>query len=398
MQVSIETVSQLERRMTVEVPAERVESQVQNRLQEAARTFQMKGFRKGKVPIKVIRERFGKGVRQEVLGEVMSQSYYEALGQENVRPAGQPSIEPKQVAEGDALQFVATFEVYPDIQLGDFSAIALEKKSAEISDSDVDNMIATLRQQRQTWNEVARPAQNGDQTLIDFSGRIDGEEFQGGSGKDTKLVLGSGRMIEGFEDGVVGMTAGEEQTLSLQFPESYHSAELAGKPVEFTITLQSVSEPVLAELDDDFFASFDVKEGGLEAFRREVKNNMARELKNAVRTNVKNQVIEGLLKLHEGLEVPKALVASETQVLRQQTLQQYGGNRKVDESVLPLDLFKPQAERRVALGLLMNEIIQKQELKAEPQAVRSLVEDLAESYEQPEEVINWYYGNREQLA
>lgn len=398
MQVSIETVSQLERRMTVEVPAERVESQVQNRLQEAARTVQMKGFRKGKVPIKVIRDRFGKGVRQEVLGEVMSQSYYEALGQENVRPAGQPQIEPKQVDEGDNLQFVATFEVYPEIQLGDFSDIAVEKKSAEISDSDIDNMIATLRKQRQTWNEVVRPAQDSDQAVIDFVGRMDGEEFQGGSGKDTKLVLGSGRMIEGFEAGVVGMSAGEEKTLSLRFPEAYHSAELAGKPVEFTITLQSVSEPVLPELDDDFFASFDIKEGGLDAFRREVKNNMGRELKNAVHTKVKNQVIDGLLKLHEGLEVPKALVASESQVLRQQTLQQYGGNRKVDESVLPLDLFKPQAERRVALGLLMNEIIQKQALKAEPEAVRKLVEELAESYEQPEEVINWYYGNREQLA
>lgn len=397
MQVSIETLSKLERKMTVEVPAETVESQVRNRLQEAARTVNIKGFRKGKVPVKVIQERYGKGVRQEVLGEVMSQSYYQALSQQKVRPAGQPRIEPRSMEAGRNLQFVATFEVYPEVSLGDFSQIEVERKVADITEADVDTMIETLRKQRQTWKAVDRAAQDGDQVTIDFVGKMDGEEFQGGSAKGTKLVLGSKRMIEGFETGLIGAGKGEQKTLSLTFPENYHNKELAGKAVEFAVTVNEVAEPVLPELDDAFFASFDVKSGGVDAFRSEVKNNMARELKNAVRNSVKNQVVEGLLKLHQ-VELPKALVASEVDALRQQTMQQYGGNQRIDESVLPAEIFRPQAERRVALGLIMNEVIQKNQLKVDPKAVRKLVEELAESYEQPQEVITWYYSNKEQLA
>jgi trigger factor len=398
MQVSIETLSKLERKMTVEVPAETVESQVRNRLQEAARTISIKGFRKGKVPVKIVEDRYGKGVRQEVLGEVMSQSYYQALSDQKVRPAGQPRIEPKNIEAGRNLQFVATFEVYPEVSLGDFAQIEVERKVADITDADVDTMIETLRKQRQTWKAVDRAAQDGDQVTIDFVGKLNGEEFQGGSAKGTKLVLGSKRMIEGFEAGIVGASKGEQKTLSLTFPESYHNADLAGKAVEFDVTVNEVAEPVLPELDDAFFASFDVKSGGVEAFRSEVKNNMARELKNAVRNSVKNQVVEGLLKLHE-VELPKALIAGEVDALRQQTLQQYGGgNQRIDESVLPADIFRPQAERRVALGLIMNEVIQKNQLKVDPKTVRKLVEELAESYEQPQEVITWYYSNKEQLA
>jgi trigger factor len=397
MQVSIETLSKLERKMTVEVPAELVESQVKSRLQEAARTVNIKGFRKGKVPVKVIQERYGKGVRQEVLGEVMSQSYYQALGQQKVKPAGQPRIEPKSVEAGRNLQFVATFEVYPEVSLGDFSTIAVDRKTAEITDSDIDTMIETLRKQRQTWKEVARAAQDGDQVTIDFTGTMNGSEFQGGSAKGTKLVLGSKRMIEGFEAGLVGSKQGGQKTLALTFPENYHNKELAGKPVEFAVTVNEVAEPLLPELDDAFFASFDVKSGGVSAFRAEVKNNMARELKNAIRNSVKNQVVEGMLKLHQ-VELPKALVASEVDALRQQTLQQYGGNQRIDESVLPAEIFRPQAERRVSLGLIMNEVIQKNQLKVDPKVVRRLVEELAESYEQPQEVITWYYSNKDQLA
>lgn len=397
MQVSIETLSKLERKMTVEVPAETVESQVRNRLQEAARTVNIKGFRKGKVPVKVVEDRYGKGVRQEVLGEVMSQSYYQALSQQKVRPAGQPRIEPKSMEAGRNLQFVATFEVYPEVSLGDFAQIEVERKVADITDADVDTMIETLRKQRQGWKATDRAAQDGDQVTIDFVGKLNGEEFQGGSAKGTKLVLGSKRMIEGFEAGIVGVKKGEQKTLSLTFPESYHNKDLAGKAVEFDVTVNEVAEPQLPELDDAFFASFDVKSGGVDAFRNEVKNNMARELKNAVRNSVKNQVVEGLLKLHQ-VELPKALVAGEVDALRQQTMQQYGGNQRIDESVLPADIFRPQAERRVALGLIMNEVIQKNQLKVDPKAVRKLVEELAESYEQPQEVITWYYSNKDQLA
>ncbi len=397
MQVSIETLTGLERRMTIEVPADKIESQVQSRLQEAAKTFHMKGFRKGKVPVKVIKNRFGEGVRQEVVGEVMSQSWVEAVTQEKVKPAGQPRIEPKNLEEGKNLEFIATFEVYPEIELQDFSAIEIEKKLADIKDEDIDKMIETLREQRKTYQEVERASQEGDQVNIDFTGTIDGEKFEGGESKGTNLVLGSKRMIPGFEDGLAGLNAGEEKTLCLTFPEDYHSNDYAGKAVEFAVTVNSVSESVLPELNDDFFASFDISEGGLEAFREEVASNMARELKNAGKNNIKNQVIEGLLKTHN-VEVPKALISSEVNALRQQAMQQFGGGQNIDPSMLPDDLFNGQAERRVALSLIMNEIVSSNDLKPEPDAVRALVEEMAESYEKPEEVVKWYYSDNEQLA
>ncbi|MEK9648925.1 MAG: trigger factor [Gammaproteobacteria bacterium] len=397
MQVSIETVTGLERRMTIEVPADKIESQVQSRLQEAAKTFHMKGFRKGKVPVKVIKNRFGEGVRQEVVGEVMSQSWVEAVTQEKVKPAGQPRIEPKNLEEGKNLEFIATFEVYPEIELQDFSAIEIEKKLADIKDEDIDKMIETLREQRKTYQEVERASQEGDQVNIDFTGTIDGEKFEGGESKGTNLVLGSKRMIPGFEDGLAGLNAGEEKTLCLSFPEDYHNKDYAGQAVEFAVTVNSVSESVLPDLNDDFFASFDISEGGLEAFREEVASNMARELKNAGKNNIKNQVIEGLLKTHN-VEVPKALISSEVNALRQQAMQQFGGGQNIDPSMLPDDLFNGQAERRVALSLIMNEIVSSNDLKPEPDAVRALVEEMAESYEKPEEVVKWYYSDNEQLA
>jgi len=397
MQVSLETLSGLERRMTIEVPAETIESQVQSRLKEAAKNFQMKGFRKGKVPVKVIKDRFGAGVRQEVLGEVMSNSWVEAVTQEQVKPAGQPRIEPTNLEEGKNLEFTATFEVYPEIDLQDFSGITIEKKSAEIADADIDKMIETLREQRKTYKEVARASQDEDQVNLDFTGTIDGEEFEGGKAKGTNLVLGSKRMIPGFEEGLVGLSAGDEKTLSLTFPEDYHNKDLAGKEAEFAVKVNSVSEATLPELDDEFFASFDVAEGGLEAFRKEVATNMARELKNAAKNNIKNQVIEGLLKIHE-VTVPSALTANEINALRQQAMQQFGGGQNIDPSMLPDDLFKEQAERRVALSLIMNEIVNKNELKPDPDDVRTLIEEMAESYEKPEDVVKWYYSDKEQLA
>ena len=397
MQASIETISTLARKMTIAVPAERVETQVEQRLNEAARTVQLKGFRKGKVPVKVVKERYGGSVRQEVLGEVMSQSYYEALGQHKVRPASQPRIEAKKVEAGKDLEFVATFEVYPEVTLGDFSTIAVERKVAEITDADIDKMVETLRKQRQTWQEVDRAAVDGDQVVIDFTGKLDGQQFEGGSATGTKLVLGSNRMIEGFEAGLVGTAKDQEKVLALNFPANYQNQELAGKAVEFTVQVKNVSAPVLPELTPEFFASFDVKQGGEPEFRTEVKSNMAREMKNAVRNSVKNQVVSELLKLH-AVELPKSLVASEINVLRQQTAQQYGGGQRIDESMLPAELFREQAQRRVSLGLIINEVIQHNQLKVDPAAVRKLVEEMAESYEQPQEVVKWYYSNKEQLA
>ncbi len=397
MQVSIETLTGLERRMTIEVPAEEVESQVRSRLQEAAKTFNMKGFRKGKVPVKVIKNRFGEGVRQEVVGEVISQSWVEAVTKENVKPAGQPSIEPKNLEEGQNLEFIATFEVYPEIELKDFSAVTIEKKQAEILDTDIDKMIKTLREQRKTYKEVDRKSQEGDQVNVDFVGTLDGEKFDGGEAKGTNLILGSKRMIPGFEEGLVGVSSGDNLTLPLTFPEDYQNKELAGKKVEFAITVNNVSEPTLPELDDEFFASFDVAEGGLEAFRTEVRANMTRELKNANRNNIKNQIIEGLLEIHD-VDAPKALVANEINGLRQQAMQQFGGGKNIDPSMLPDDLFAEQAKRRVILSLVMSEIVSKNDLKPDADTVRGLIEEMAESYEKPEDVIKWYYSDKEQLA
>lgn len=397
MQVSIETTTGLERRMTVEVPAAEVENAVNARLNEAAKTVRINGFRKGKVPMKVIRNRFGAGVRQEVVGEVMSRSYYQALSEQQIKPAGQPKIEPKTLEEGKNLEFTAVFEVYPEVELADFSKIKAEKLQAEVTDADIDKMIKNLQEQRQEWEEVKRMARNDDMLNIDFVGTIDGEEFQGGSAKGSNLVLGSDRMIPGFEKSLLKAKAGAEVKLELEFPEDYHNKEVAGKPVVFDVTVNSVSAPKLPELNDEFFAAFGVTEGGEEGFREEVKANMERELKKASRNRLKTELMDQLLDAHE-IEVPEALIGAEINVLRQQALQQFGaGAQNLDPSMLPDDLFREQADKRVKLGLILGEVIKQKSMKADPERVRETIEDIAQTYETPEEVVNWYYGNKEQL-
>ncbi|PCI73698.1 MAG: trigger factor [SAR86 cluster bacterium] len=397
MQVSVETTQGLERKMTVAVPSEKVDSAVNTRLQEAARNVKLNGFRKGKVPYKVIKSKFGAGVRQEVVGELMNQSYYEAIDQESLKPAGQPNIAPKNLDEGQDLEFVATFQVYPEITLPDFSTIKAERLGAEISETDIDEMIETLRKQRQSWEVSERAAATEDMVNIDYVGRRDGEDFEGGSAQGTNLVLGSERMIPGFESGIEGKSAGDAFTLDLSFPEEYHNTELAGKEVAFEITLNSVSEQVMPAIDEEFYKSFGVEEGGNDAFREEVTNNMRRELKTASRNKLKNKIMDSLVDAVDA-EVPDALVSGEIEQLRQQAMQQFGGGQKIDANMLPDDLFKEQAVRRVLLGLVLGEVIQQQELKADPTKVRESIEELASTYESPDEVINWYYGNQEQLA
>jgi trigger factor len=397
MQVSIETTTGLERRMTIGVPAAEIENAVAARLAEAAKTVKINGFRKGKIPMSVIKNRFGQGVRQEVLGDVMSRAYYAAVNEQNVKPAGQPRIEPKSLDGGKDLEFVATFEVYPEITLADFSAIKADKLIADVTDKDVDTMIENLRQQRQNWEEVTRQAKNGDMVTIDFSGSVDGEVFPGGTGKNTNLVLGSERMIPGFEKGLLKAKAGDEVSLDLTFPEDYRNKDLAGKPVVFTVAVNKVSAAVLPELNDEFFAAFGVTEGGLEGFRKEVASNMERELRKASKNRLKTTVMELLLEQNE-LEVPKALTAAEINVLRQQALQQFGaGAKNLDPSLLPDELFREQAEKRVKLGLILGEVIKQRSMRAEAAKVREAIEDIAATYESPEEVINWYYSNKEQL-
>ena len=397
MQVSIETTSGLERRMTVGIPAEQVENEVTARLQKAARTVRLDGFRPGKVPFKVVRQRYGAGVRQEVIGEVVSKSFQDAVEKENVRPAGQPSIESLTDKPGEDLQFVASFEVYPEVEIKDFSVLSVVKPVAEVTDADGEKMVEVLRAQNASWIDVDRAAAEGDQVALDYTGRKDGEEFAGGKASGSTLVIGSGQMIPGFEDGLVGMKAGDTKTLALTFPADYHAEELKGAAVEFEVAVHAVKEKQLPELDDAFFAKFGVKEGGKDKFLAEVRSNMERELRNAIKNKVKTRLMNELLK-HHSVELPRSLVKDEIGALRRQMLAQFGGGQNFDESLLPDELFAGDAERRVALGLLVARVIEQAAIKADPQRVRQQIEEIAATYEEPEEVVRYYYGNQQLLV
>jgi trigger factor len=401
MQVSIETTSNLERRLTVGVPAERVEVEVNSRLQKAAQKAKLPGFRPGKVPLKVMHQRYGAGVRQEVLGEVVSQSFQEAVIQEKLRPAGQPSIEPKSLEPGKDLQYVAIFEVFPDVELVDMKDFPVAKPVAQVKDEDVDNIIEVFRKQQGTWGEVKRPAILTDKVNLNYTGLKDGQEFEGGSAQDSDLELGSGRMISGFEDGIVGMKPEDEKTLELSFPDDYHNEDLKGAAVEFKITVNKILELVPAKIDEELFAKYGVEEGGEERFREDVSANMARELKNAVEANVKQQVMDAVLEAHQSLEVPKALVGQEITAMRQQMFQQFGGAGNMDldlESLLPDTMFLENAERRVKLGLVLAEYISSYELRADNEQVSKAIEEIASTYESPQEVIDYYQSNPQQRS
>ncbi len=396
MQVSVETTEGLERKLTIAIPGDRVDTAVNARLQEAAQTIRLNGFRQGKVPLKVVKNKFGKGVRQEVVGELMNQTYFEAIAQESLKPAGQPRIEPTSMDEGKDVEFVAGFEVYPEIELPDFAVIKAERLVAEVLDDDIDEMIETLRKQRQTWVPVERAAADGDMVNIDYVGKKEGEEFQGGKAAGQNLVLGSERMIPGFEDGVIGKSAGDDFTLQLKFPDEYHSEELAGAEVEFELKLNTVSEQSLPEVNKDFFKSFGVEEGGMEAFREEVSNNMQREMKTASRNKLKTTLMDALIADLE-VSIPAALMSNEIHQLKHQTVQQMGGGQGFDPHSMPDELFREQAKRRVTLGLILGEVISQPGIQADAEKVRDAVEEIAATYESPEEVVKWYYSNEEQL-
>ncbi|WP_409262115.1 trigger factor [Pseudomonas putida] len=394
MQVSVENTSALERRMTIAVPAERVENEVNKRLQQTAKRAKIAGFRPGKVPMTVIRQRFEADARQEAFGDLVQASFYEAIVEQKLNPAGAPAVEPKSFEKGKDLEFVAIFEVFPEFTVAGLESIKVERLSAEVADSDLDNMLEVLRKQNTRFEGVERAAQNDDQVNIDFVGKVDGEAFAGGSAKGTLLVLGSGRMIPGFEEGLVGAKAGEERVVNVTFPEDYQNLDLAGKAAEFTITVNSVSAPVLPELNEEFFAQFGIKESTLEGFRAEVRKNMERELRQAIKTKVKNQVMDGLLAANP-IEVPKALLENEVNRLRVQAVQQFGGNIKPEQ--LPVELFEEQAKRRVVLGLIVAEVVKQFELKPDDAKVREMIEEMASAYQEPEQVIAWYYKNDQQL-
>ncbi len=394
MQVSVENTSALERRMTIGVPAERIETEVNKRLQQTARKAKIPGFRPGKVPMSVIRQRYEDGARQEALGDLIQATFYEAVVEQKLNPAGAPSVEPKTFEKGKDLEYVATFEVFPEFSVAGFESVSVERLSADVADSDLDNMLEILRKQNVRFEVADRAAANEDQLNIDFVGKIDGEAFAGGSATGTQLVLGSGRMIPGFEEGLVGAKAGEERVLNLTFPEDYQNLELAGKTAEFTVTVNTVSAPTLPELNEAFFNQFGIKETGIEGFRSEVRKNMERELRQAIKSKVKNQVMDGLLAANP-IEVPKALLENEVNRLRVQAVQQFGGNIKPDQ--LPAELFEEQAKRRVELGLIVAEVVKQFDLKPDEARVRELIQEMASAYQEPEQVVAWYYKNEQQM-
>ena len=397
MQVSVESTGALERRMTVTVPEDKIASEVEQRLKSMAPRVRIDGFRPGKVPFSVIKGKYAGQVRNEVIGDVMQTSFYEAVQQENLKPAGNPTIEPKLMEPGKGLQFDAIFEVMPEVKLASLDKIKIEKPVVEVKDADIDETIENIRKQRTEFAEVDRAAENGDRVHVDFTGYIDGEAFEGGEAKDFPLDLGAGRMIKGFEEGIMGAKAGEERSLDLSFPEDYHAEELAGKNCKFEIKVIKVLGPKLPEVDEEFAKAMGV-EGGVEAMRAEIKQNMEREIAQTIENRIKSQVMDILLEKND-VPSPKAMIEQESRNLAQQMLANLQG-QGMDPSQLNLsgDMYKDQAERRVKLGLLLSEIVQQQGIQASDEDVRSYVEELASAYQQPQEVVDWYYGDKNRLA
>jgi trigger factor len=400
MQVSVETTSGLERRLTIAIPSEKIQSEVDKRIQNVAPKVKLDGFRAGKVPLKVVRQRFGENIRQEVLGEMMSSTFQEAVVQEKLKPAGQPKVELKKTDAGKDFSFTATFEIYPEFKVVDLKGVAIARPITEISDTDVDEMIETLRKQQASFEETDKAAAEGDQVNIDFDGFKEGVAFEGGSSKGSDLVLGSKSMIPGFEDGLVGLKAGDQKDLNITFPADYHSEALKGAAVVFKVKVNSVKTKNLPEIDDAFMEKFGVKEGGIAALREEVRKNMGRELKQALKNRIKQQVLDAVLEKNT-IEVPKALLSQEIDAMRRQMFQQFGGGAQLqdlDTNLLPAELFSDQATRRVSLGLLLSSLIEDKKIKPEADKVRETIEEIASSYEAKEEVINYYYKNKQQLA
>ena len=393
MQVSVETTQGLGRRVTITVPAESIEKAVSSELINVSKKVRIDGFRKGKVPSHIIEQRYGASVRQDVLGDLMQRNFVDAIIKEKINPAGAPNYIPGEYKQGEDFNFSVEFEVYPEVELKDLENIEVEKPVVEVNDADVDTMLETLRKQQADWKETDAAATAEDRVTVDFSGSIDGEDFEGGKASDFVLAMGQGRMIPGFEEGLVGHKAGEEFVIDVNFPEDYHAENLKGKAAKFAITLKKVEERELPELTPEFIKRFGVADGSVEGLRAEVRKNMERELKGAVRNRIKTQAIDGLVNANE-IDVPAALIDGEVDVLRRQAAQRFGGNEK-QALELPRELFEEQAKRRVVVGLLLGEVISQHELKADEDRVKALIEEMASAYEDPSEVVEFYSKNKE---
>ncbi|AWT48344.1 trigger factor [Psychrobacter sp. YP14] len=401
LQVTTSKVNDNQTQLTVKVPVEQIQNKVEGRIRNVAKTAKIDGFRKGKVPVSHIRAQYGAGIQQEVINDVIRDTVFEAIKAEDVRAVGMPNIDDVKL-EDEFLVYQATVEIFPEIKVEGMSDIKVERHTATITDEDVDTMIENLRKQRQEFAEKEGAADEGDQVTFDFEGSIDGEKFEGGSAEDFKLVLGSGQMIPGFEDGIKGLAAGEEKTIDVTFPEDYQAENLAGKEAQFKINVKKVEEAKLPEINDEFLELFGVKEGGVEQLKTDVRKNMTREIKNAARNQVKQAAFDALLEKNE-FDVPSAMVDQEVDrqrnLMMQRFAQQFGGNaNSIDKDMLPRELFEEQAIRAARLGVLVSRVIEENDLKVDQERVETFIKETAENYEDPQEVIEYYTNDAQQRA
>jgi len=398
MQVTVESTGQLERRLTVAVPAERLEREFASRLRRVSQNAKFPGFRPGKAPMKMVEAQYGGQVMDEVVDDLIRSTFHEAVSEKGLKPAGGPNIEPKRVDRGQDFEYTATFEVYPEVTRLDIQGCRIERPTATVTDADVDRTIESLRRQRVTWSLADRAAQIGDRVIIDFQGSIDGTVFEGGTAHDFPLVLGNNTLIDGFESGLVGAKAGDLRTLDLVFPSGYRNAALAGRKTQFAVTVKQVNEPVLPEVNEQFAVALGVKDGTVETLRAEVRANLERELADRVRRTLHERIFQALLDLN-AFEVPKALEQSEVQNLIQMTRSNLEAQGlSADQAPTDPALYVDQARRRVKLGLILAELARTRGLRADPAQVRARVEVMAASYDNPQEFIEWHYSKPGRLA
>lgn len=389
MEVTVEVTQGLERRMTVTIPDNDIESQVEKRLRSIAKTARMEGFRPGKVPYKMIARQYRGQVTAEIMGDLVQSTFGEALGKQSLSPASGPTLQSQDLKDGNVFEYSVTFEVYPEIEIQGLEKIKVERPKVEISDADVDRMIDTLRKQRTTWNEVDRASQKDDRVMISFDGKIDGESFEGGATEGMPVVLGAGSMLSEFEDNLLGVKAGEEKVFNVSFPEDYHGAAVAGKTAEFTVKVDSISEPVLPEVDDEFAKSFGVENGDVEQLRVDIRDNMQRELDSAVSSGVKNQIMDGLLENNK-FDLPNAMVDEEIERLRQATMEDMKRSGSQNLPDMPASIFEDQARRRISLGLMVGEIVKSNDIKMDQEKFDEEIRAIASTYEQSDAVERAY--------
>lgn len=401
LDVAVNVISDKQTQLTVKVPVGTIQSKVESRIRSLAKTAKIDGFRKGKVPVSHIRAQYGAGIQQEVINDVIRDTVFQVLADKKVRAVGVPSIDDVKL-ENDFLVYQASVETMPEVQVKGLDEIEVERQMATVSDSDVDTMIENLQKQRQTFETKDGELGDGDEATFDFEGSIDGEKFEGGSAENFRLIIGSGQMIPGFEDGMKGMKAGEEKTIKVTFPEDYQAENLKGKEADFKITVKEVKEAKLPELNDEFFELFGVTEGGLDKLKTDVRKNMEREIKNAARNQVKQAAFDALVDKNE-FDVPNAMLAAEIDrqrnLMLQRFAQQFGANPNTfDKNMLPDELFEDQALRAVRLGVLVGQIIDKQKLEVDQERVTAFIAEAAENYEDPNEVIEYYTNDKQERA